>query len=69
MVKMVEVTEAGGAMLGKENDEKIQVNADNINKIEDTCQDDVGTSKIVFNNGTTVFVTESKQELNTIINA
>lgn len=69
MVKMVEVTEAGGEMLGKDEDEKIQVNADNINVIENANEDDVGVSRIIFNDGTSVNVTESKQELNSIINA
>ncbi len=69
MAKMVEVTEAGGAMLGKDDDEKIQINADNVNKIEDVNEDEVGTSKIIFNDGTSVNVTESQKELAGIINS
>jgi len=68
MVKMVEVTEAGGALFGKETDEKISINADNINIIEDTNAEDVGISTIKFNSGKTINVTESKEELEKIIN-
>jgi hypothetical protein len=69
MVKMVEVTEAGGAMLGKDQNEKILINADEINVIESTNEDEVGKSKIIFNNGKSKNVTESKIELKNIINA
>ena len=60
---------SGYAGLGKDNDEKIQINADNVNRIEDVNEDDVGTSRIIFNDGTSIHVTESKKELADIINA
>jgi len=69
MVKMVEVTKTGGASLLNDEDEKIQINADNVNKIESAHKDYVGTSKIIFNNETSVNVSETKEELNTILNA
>lgn len=66
---MIEVTEAGGALLGKDQDEKVSVNADNINVLKSVSEDDVGTTRIVFNDGTSISVVETREQLRRIINA
>ncbi|EGR1463627.1 hypothetical protein D7151_06375 [Vibrio cholerae] len=67
MAKMVYVTKAGGMMFD-EGDQKILINADNINQIVPAGEDEVGSSKIKFNNNTYINVTERYDELKDIIN-
>ncbi|CAH1201355.1 conserved hypothetical protein [Candidatus Nitrotoga sp. BS] len=59
MVKLVSVTKAGGEMLDDENDVRVSVNADNINICKPVHEDQVGKTKIVFNDGTTINVVET----------
>lgn len=68
MANMVEVTKAGGDFLGKDHDEKVLINADNVNVIGPVSQDSVGTSKIVFNDGTSICVVETQAQLQKIMN-
>lgn len=68
MVKLVVVTKAGGAMLDDENDVGVSVNADNINICKPVSEDEVGKTKIVFNDGTTINVVETQEQLQKLIN-
>lgn len=68
MVKLVEVTKAGGAMFDDENDVKVSVNADNINVCKPVSEDEVGKTKIVFNDGTAIIVVETQEQLRQLIN-
>jgi hypothetical protein len=69
MAKMVEVTKAGGACLDDENDIKVSINADNINVCEPVPEDEVGTTVVVFNDGTRLHVTETQEELRKLVNS
>lgn len=69
MTKLVYVTKAGGAYLAAENDVSVSINPDNITRCEPIVNDDVGTTKIFFKDGTTIFVIESLEELGKIINS
>jgi hypothetical protein len=68
MAKIIQVTRAGGAYLGNDEDESISVNADNINVLEQVLDESVGNTKIIFNDGTSENVTESQEELRKLIN-
>ena len=68
MVKMIEVTKAGGAYLDENQDVKVTVNADNINVCKPVPEDEVGKSRIVFNDGTSINVTETQEQLRKLIN-
>lgn len=68
MVKLVEVTKAGGAMFDDENDVKVSVNADNINVCKPVSEDEVGKTKIVFNDSTAIIVVETQEQLRQLIN-
>lgn len=68
MVKMVEVTKAGGALCDDENDIKVYVNADNINVCKPVSEDELGNTKMVFNDGTTINVVETQEQLRQLIN-
>ncbi|WP_206192084.1 hypothetical protein, partial [Vibrio diabolicus] len=67
MAKMVNVTKAGGTMFD-DGDKEVLINADNINQIVPAGEDEVGASKIKFNDNTHINVTESYDELKSIIN-
>lgn len=67
MVKMVEVTKAGGTMFDNGNDVKVTINADDINVYQPVSEDEVGKTKIVFNNGTTIVVVETQEQLRQLI--
>ncbi|KAF5053148.1 hypothetical protein DSECCO2_401480 [anaerobic digester metagenome] len=67
MTKMIQVTEAGGSFLGKDEDEIILIDRDKIYKIED-ARDEVGNSKITFVNNESVNVKETQIELKKLIN-
>jgi len=69
MAKMVEVTKAGGALLDDEKDVKVSVNADNINICKPVPEDEVGKTRIVFNDGTKINVTETQEQLRKLINS
>ena len=69
MVKMVEVTKAGGGYLGCEEDIKVSVNACNINICEPVPEGEVGKTRIVFKDGTKIHVTETQEQLRRLINA
>jgi hypothetical protein len=68
MVKMVEVTKAGGAYLDDEIDVKISINADNINICQPVPEEDVGITRIIFNDGTNLHVIETQEQLRGICN-
>lgn len=68
MVKFVTVTKAGGAMFDDENDVKVAVNADNINLCQPASEDEVGNTKIIFNDSTTMNVIETLEKLEELIN-
>ena len=69
MTKLVYVTKAGGAYFAADNDVSVSINPDNITRCEPIVNDDVGTTKIFFKDGTTIFVIESLEELGKIINS
>ena len=66
MAKIIEVTNAGGAFLDKD-DKKISINADLISRFEDVPEDDVGKTIIYLTNGISLNVVESQKQLRDII--
>ncbi|WP_025345633.1 hypothetical protein [Sulfurospirillum multivorans] len=50
-----------------EVDDFISINADNINIIEDSHLDSREKSRIIFNDGTSIYIIESRVELETLI--
>src|SRR5664279_2807368 len=66
MAKIIEVTNAGGAFLDK-NDTKISINADLISRFEDLPEDNVGKTTIYLTNGISLNVVESQKQLRDII--
>lgn len=70
MAYIVTVTIAGGSYAGAKDDKKISINADNISTIEDADKgnDLVGNSVIVMNNKNRHRVTETREELEKLIN-
>ena len=69
MAKIVSVTRAGGTLFD-DGDVSVSINADNINICEPVREgEEVGATKITFNDGTTIHVTETMEELKRIINA
>lgn len=69
MVKMIQVTKAGAEFLPDEEDLLVSVNADNINVCRSALEDEIGNTKIVFNDGTGVFVQETQDQLIHLINS
>jgi tricorn protease-like protein len=67
MAKMVKVTRAGD-VYSDEEDKKILINSENVNKIEDVEGDEVGKSVVVFNDGMRINVVETLDQLQKIIN-
>jgi len=66
MATIIEVTNAGGAFLDKD-DKKISINADLISRFEDVPEDDVGKTIIYLTNGISLNVVESQKQLRDII--
>ncbi|MCG3670047.1 hypothetical protein L5F33_07235 [Aliarcobacter butzleri] len=52
----------------KQIDESISINADNINIVEDSILDTREKSRIIFNDGSDVYMIETKEEIERIIN-
>ncbi len=69
MIKMVTVTRAGGSMLDIDENEEILINSGKILEIITSSVEDVGNSKIIFDNDKIVHVVESQKELKKIINS
>lgn len=67
MAKMVKITRAGD-VYSDEEDKKILINSENVNKIEDVEGDEVGKSVVVFNDGMRINVVETLDQLQKIIN-
>lgn len=68
MPKLIQVTRAGGAMLGPEVDTTIIVDAENIQSCGPAGEEDCGNTVIRFRDGSTEFVTESLNEIKTLVN-
>ncbi len=69
MALMVNVTKAGGIHAEDEKDKIISINADKIKEIVEADEDYVGKSQIIYSDGSTLNVTETRLELNKIINS
>lgn len=68
MAKSIYVTKASGDLYN-ETDQKMLINADNIKTCRPVGEESIGNSKITFNDGTSVLVNESLDELHKIINS
>ena len=68
MAHIVTVTITGGAYLGPSEDKPISINADNIVKIEDVGEDEIGNSVITMIDKTKHYVSETREQLEKIIN-
>jgi len=70
MAHIITVTIAGGAYNGPEKDTKISINADKISSIKETDKEDseVGNSIITLTDKTRHNVTETREELERLIN-
>jgi hypothetical protein len=68
MAKLIEVTRAGGGYFGPELDTKFTINSDRIMIVVDVPDNEIGTSKILMDDKTEFYVTESRSELAKLIN-
>ncbi len=68
MVKMIEATRAGG-LYDNDDDEKISINADNVNIYANPLEDEVGNTKIIFNDGTQINIIETQEQLRILANS
>ena len=68
-MKMVEVTKAGGGHFDDDTNVVVLINACNINICKPAFEDEVGKTKVVFNDGTTLNVIETPEELRILINS
>lgn len=65
---MITVTEVGGAYLGPTNDTPRTINADEIKELGNPMSDEIGTTKIIFKDGKSLYVTETKEDITKKIN-
>lgn len=68
MAKMIRVTQAAGAVTSTSDDEVILLNADMIVRIDDTDENYAGDCRILLNEGTAIYVIESQNTLEKLIN-
>jgi hypothetical protein len=68
MAYLIEVTITGGVYSGPNNDKKISINADKIMKVEDIQNGQIGTSKIIMEDKSEHYVTETRADLAKLTN-
>jgi hypothetical protein len=68
MPKLIQVTRAGGGMLGPETDTKIMVDAESIQCCVALGEEDCGNAQIRFKDGSVEYVVETVSEINVLAN-
>jgi hypothetical protein len=68
MAKMITVTEVGGAYFGPQNNTPRTINADEVKSLDNPMSDELGTTKIIFKDGKSLYVTETEAEITKKIN-
>jgi hypothetical protein len=68
MAHIIKITITGGAFGGPTVDKQISINADNIINIEDALPGYIGTSRITMSDGSTYYVSETRDQLENLIN-
>lgn len=69
MAKMIQVTRAGDLDYEGQPDEVISINADNINICEAVQEDEVGVTRVIFNNKESVCVAETQEQIRKLVNS
>jgi hypothetical protein len=68
MPRLIQVTRAGGGMLGPEDNEAIMVDAEDIASCVPAGDDDCGNTVIYLGDGSREFVVESVNDINKLVN-
>ena len=64
---LIKVTITGGAFLSYEDDTPVTINKNEISRLETPLNNELGTTKIIMNNGKEYYVSETKSKIYKLI--